>query len=80
MDAFADASPKDSAAITHASGKALDHILMNPAVAHEYIARTRFVLGMQARPADADWQRDPPPEGYASDHYPVVVDLTASDR
>lgn len=80
LDAFANAKPKDPAAITHESGKALDHILMNPALVHDFIPRTHFVLGTPARPADADWTRTLPPEGYGSDHYPVVVDLTPSDR
>ena len=53
---------------------------MNPALAHELIPQTRFILGTPARPAGPNWSQYPPPDGYASDHYPVVVDLTPSDR
>lgn len=66
--------------ISHASGRRIDFILLNPAVAKEFIAETRFVLGMPTRPEGADWRTTPPPPGYASDHFPVVVDLMPVDR
>ena len=38
-----------------------------------------FVLGTVHPPSDYDWRKDPDkervPEGYASDHYPVAIDL-----
>lgn len=66
--------------ISHESGRRIDFILLNPAAVKEFIPQTRFVLGMPARPEGADWRTTPPPPGYASDHYPVVVDLTPVDR
>lgn len=79
-DAFRDFKAKDPAAITHESGRIIDHVFLNAAAAKELVPQTRFVLGMPARPEGADWRTTPPPEGYAGDHYPVVVDLMATDR
>jgi endonuclease/exonuclease/phosphatase family metal-dependent hydrolase len=80
IDAFADADPKDRAVISHASGRAIDRIFFKAAAAREFLPRSRFILGTPALPEDADYRRTPPPDGYASDHYPVVVDLFATDR
>ena len=66
--------------ISHASARRIDYILLSPAAAKEFITETRFVLGTPTRPDGADWRSTPPPPGYASDHYPVVVDLTPVDR
>lgn len=64
---------------THASGRAIDHVLFTPAAWREVKTETRFVLGTIDRPAGADWRTTPVPEGWASDHYPVVVDITPVD-
>ena len=66
--------------ISHASGRRIDYILLSPAAAREFITETRFVLGTPMRPEGADWRTTEPPTGYASDHCPVVVDLTPVDR
>jgi endonuclease/exonuclease/phosphatase family metal-dependent hydrolase len=58
---------------THESGRTIDFVLVSPALARE-LAGSGFVLGSPARPAGVDWRTYPPPEGYVSDHYPVVVD------
>jgi endonuclease/exonuclease/phosphatase family metal-dependent hydrolase len=60
---------------SHVSGRTIDHILVNGAAAAKVIPETRFVLGTPQRPADVDWRHTPPPPGYGSDHYPVVVDF-----
>ncbi len=70
----------DRLRVTHESGRIIDHILLNPAAMKELRVESRFVLGMPARPEGADWRVTPPPAGYASDHYPVVVDLVAKDQ
>lgn len=75
IDLFADRDESDPAWITHESGRVIDGILGNPDFARHVVTETRFIMGMPARPAGADWRTTPPPAGYASDHYPVVVDL-----
>ncbi|MFG0326617.1 MAG: endonuclease/exonuclease/phosphatase family protein [Phycisphaerales bacterium JB037] len=65
--------------ITHSSGRRIDLLLLSPTVLPEVVPGSAFVLGTIARPAGADW-RSPAPEGYASDHYPVSVDLVPVDR
>jgi endonuclease/exonuclease/phosphatase family metal-dependent hydrolase len=61
--------------LSHVSGRTLDHILLNTTAAAMVSPDTRFVLGTPQRPEGADWLRTEPPSGYASDHYPVVIDL-----
>lgn len=60
---------------THASNRVLDYVLLNSAACRELVVGSAHVFGTptsgrgQGRPA-----------GYASDHFPVVVDLTPRDR
>lgn len=64
---------------THESGRVIDYILCNSAAYREVIPGTSVVLG---QPYDEayDWRNDPYPAWYASDHYPVMVDLMPGDR
>ncbi len=80
VDAFADRVKGDPDWITHESGRVIDHILLSPGAAGRVVPQTRFVLGVPARPEGVDWRTTPPPEGYASDHYPVVLDLSIADK
>lgn len=66
---------EDPKYITHASDRVIDHILLSPGMLRSAEVQTRFVLGTLQRPADVDWRTTPAPEGYASDHYPVVIDF-----
>lgn len=75
IDLFADRRPEDSATTTHESGRSIDHILVNAAMMPEVIRDSRFVFGTPARPKGVDYRTYPAPKGYASDHYPVVVDF-----
>lgn len=76
IDSFAARATKWSPAIvSHESGRRIDLILLNKNANEEFVADSPFVFGMPARPEGADWRTTPPPEGYASDHYPVVIDL-----
>ena len=59
--------------VTHESGRRIDLVLANAAAMGEVAGG--FVLGTPARADGSDWRTTPPPTGYASDHYPVVVDL-----
>jgi endonuclease/exonuclease/phosphatase family metal-dependent hydrolase len=74
-DAFADLPDGDSRYITHASDRVIDHLMLCARAEAGLIKETRFVLGTMQRPAGVDWRTTEPPEGYASDHYPVVIDL-----
>jgi len=64
---------------THESGRTIDHLLVNANLKAELVPGSWFVLGTPARPAGVDWRTHPTPEGYASDHYPVAVDLVPRD-
>jgi endonuclease/exonuclease/phosphatase family metal-dependent hydrolase len=80
IDTMADRSGDDEAFITHASGRAIDFILVNPALEREVVPESAFVYATPLRPEDFDWRTTPPPIGYVSDHMPVVVDLRVGDR
>lgn len=75
IDLFSDRVAGDPAWVTHESGRTIDLILGNAALAKSVAGGSHFVMGVPARPAGSDWRSTPPPEGYGSDHYPVAVDL-----
>lgn len=79
-DAFGDvlAPRADPQWISHVSGRVIDHILLSPAAAARLNKDTRFVLGTIQRPENVNWRTTAPPDGYCSDHYPVVIDLSLS--
>lgn len=58
---------------THTSGRIIDYMLLNKAALDELVEGSGFVLGTSAE--EYDWRNDPIPPGYASDHYPIVIDL-----
>ncbi len=64
---------------THESDRVLDFILLNRAAFHEYVPGSGFVLGTLTPPSSYDYKKDPQPPGYASDHYPVAIDLKPAD-
>jgi len=72
--------PSDSRGLTHAAERTIDFILVNDNLKSEIVPGTVFVLGTPQLPRDADWRTAPKPEGYASDHCPVVVDLTPVEK
>lgn len=59
---------------SHESGRRIDLMLLSAGVKPEVQVSSRFVLGTPARIDGQSW-RDAPPPGWASDHYPVAVDL-----
>ena len=75
IDAMGDKPEADPVWITHSSGRVIDHIFLSPFLAKRMVAETRFVLGTMTRPEGVDWRNTPNPPGWASDHYPVVVDF-----
>lgn len=72
---WADRNPRDTATMTHTTARCIDHIYYNANIVPELVLSSRFVLGMPARDAKADYRTTPPPPGYASDHYPASIDL-----
>lgn len=80
MDPFAGRVPHDPEIQTHESNRRIDFILINPALANEYVPNSIFVLGTPARPKGSDWRTTPAPQGWASDHYPVAIDLVPNDQ
>lgn len=66
------------ALITHGSGRAIDFILMNRPLVRDVVGDSAFVLATPQLPEGADWRTATRPEGYASDHLPIVVDIVPS--
>ena len=65
---------------THESNRVLDYILMNSAAHRELVIGSAHVYGTLTPPDSYDWRTDEHPRGYASDHYPVIVDLVPRDQ
>lgn len=74
-DTFEDRNEQDPRWITHTSGRPIDYILANDALKAAVVKDTRFILGTPTRAEGVDWRNTPNPAGWASDHYPVVIDL-----
>jgi len=64
---------------THESNRVLDYILLNSAAHRELVIGSPFVFGSYTPPKSYNWREDPYPPQYASDHYPVVVDIRPRD-
>ena len=63
---------------THESNRVLDYILLSSAAHREFVIGSAHVFGTLYDP-NYDWREDPFPPGYASDHYPVIIDLIPRD-
>jgi endonuclease/exonuclease/phosphatase family metal-dependent hydrolase len=75
LDAFGDRTMGEPKFMTHSSGRAIDYIFLSKPASERVIRETRFILGTADRPVGTDWRTTPNPIGWASDHYPVVIDL-----
>jgi endonuclease/exonuclease/phosphatase family metal-dependent hydrolase len=68
---------------THDSGRVIDYIMMTPGMADDAVDRSFFVLSVVHPASDYDWRKDPEkervPPGYASDHYPIAIDIMPKD-
>lgn len=64
--------------ITHESGMIRDYIFLNRAAHRHLVSRSAHVFGT-VYIGDFDWRKRLYPEGYASDHYPVIIDLIPGD-
>ena len=60
---------------THASDRTIDFILVNKSLGSEIVPQSAFVFGTLLLPKGVDYREVNPPEGYASDHMPVCVDI-----
>ena len=60
---------------THASERAIDHILAGPGLVPELVAGSGFVLATPVLPREVDYRTAEPPEGYASDHFAVALEV-----
>lgn len=74
-DALGDVFEPGPRFATHESGRRIDHILVNRNLAAEALPASGFVLGTPALPEGMDWRDEWRPEGFASDHYPVALDI-----
>ena len=74
-DIFANRTNEGNAIISHESNRRIDLMLANSAAAEYLDESSAFVLGTAARPIGVDWKDLDTFEGYASDHYPVSVDI-----
>ncbi len=79
-DALGASGVPGPAFVTHESGRKIDHILAHQNLLPEIVPGSGFVLGTPALPEGLDWRESWRPEGYASDHYPVAVDIRPLDR
>ncbi|MBG80418.1 MAG: hypothetical protein CMJ39_06900 [Phycisphaerae bacterium] len=57
----------------HTSDRVIDFVLLNQAAMGELVGGSGFVMGTSGE--EYDWMKVDPPAGYASDHYPVVIDM-----
>ncbi|MFO0874741.1 MAG: endonuclease/exonuclease/phosphatase family protein [Phycisphaerales bacterium] len=64
---------------THESERVFDYILLDSAAFREFVPGSAFVLGTLFPGDSYDYTKDTPPPGYASDHYPVAIDLMPRD-
>lgn len=60
---------------SHASGRRIDYVLANPQAMEEIVPESAFILGTTVGVEGMDWREASLLPGYASDHFPVVVDL-----
>ncbi len=80
IDATGTHDPGDPRFISHASNRDIDHILVSPGLNKEIVEGSAFVLGTPQLRREEDWRTAKKPDGYASDHLPVVVDITPVDK
>jgi endonuclease/exonuclease/phosphatase family metal-dependent hydrolase len=64
---------------THESDRVLDYILLNSAAHRELVIGSPFVYGTLMPPSSYDYRKDPHPTGYASDHYPVAIEIMPAE-
>lgn len=82
IDAFAarsKAPSSDRTWLTHASDRVFDYIFVSAELAPEVVDSSAFVLSTPSRSPGSDYRRTPEPQGYASDHMPLAIDITPKE-
>lgn len=74
-DSAADKKAAKNLYLTHITNRAIDYILLSPALVKLAVPKSFFVLGTLMPGSDYDYKEDEPPSGYASDHCPIALDL-----
>ncbi len=75
-----DGAALGNSTVTHESGRTIDFILTSPTMRKEIVEDSMFVQSVPLRARGADWRTTPTPDGYASDHLPVVVDIVPVNK
>ncbi len=68
---------------THASNRSIDFMIMTPGMAEDVVDGSYFVLGTLHAASDWDYKKAaeiPPPDGYASDHYPLAIEILPTNE
>jgi len=79
-DALASVADRSPRFVTHESGRRIDHILINANLKPELVPASPFILGTPSLPEGIDWRQEWRPDGYASDHFPVAVEITPVEK
>lgn len=74
-DLAADKKAAKNLYLTHITNRAIDYILLSPALVKIAVPKSFFVFGTLMPGSDYDYKKDEPPSGYASDHCPIALDL-----
>jgi endonuclease/exonuclease/phosphatase family metal-dependent hydrolase len=64
---------------THESERRIDLVLLNGAAWERMVPGSGFVLGTASRPVGVSWRDLETFPGYASDHYPVAVEVMVAE-
>ncbi len=78
-DAVVPPGQRDPRFTTHESGRRIDHILVNSNLQPELVAGSAFVLGTPSLPEGVSYREAWRPDGYASDHFPVAIEIVPVD-
>ena len=79
-DALSDLADRTPRLVTHESGRRIDHILVNTNLRPELVPASPFILGTPSLPEGIDWREEWRPDGYASDHFLVAVEITPVEQ
>lgn len=78
-DTLADRTPGSPEFVTQATGRTINFIMLDEGLRAKVVEGSAGVLGTPVLPPGVDRNQYLPPEGYASDHFPVYVDLDLTE-
>ncbi|MBC23668.1 MAG: hypothetical protein CMJ32_07105 [Phycisphaerae bacterium] len=73
-------NPESTLYKTHESDRVLDYILMSGAAASDVVPGSATIMGTLHPGDEYNWRTDEPPSGYASDHYPLMIDIVPDTK